>query len=566
MHQHKVNSVTTTIGRSMVAILFLVSTTISLALCMLVSSLNDAAAINTAGSLRMQSYRLAFDIETQSPLLSTHTVEFEQSLTSPTMQALHHWYVPQKIQDHYTELLLTWRAVRSQLDQMDKDGYLTQVAPFVERIDQFVFELQQSSENKLHLLALISAIGLLLILMVVLFTIQFTQRQIVTPLNQLMAGCKKIKQHQFSLIINNNSDNELGILARTFTQMAADLNNFYTDLEQSVNEKTHRLRHANESLKVLYNCSQQLSVSRLTHQHFQHMLETLIAIDGLTAAKLIIVEPNDTTTEITVGNHQSTAWHQQSLLIDGEIMGQLWWQYQLPCPDLALIENIANIISRGIYYNRAQKQTEQLLLMEERATIARELHDSLAQSLSYLKIQLTLLKRQLNLTPDANEHQRQTVQTIDEELSNAYTQLRELLSTFRLTIKEANFNEALNQLLAPLQQQTSAQFEVDNQLPSMALIAHNQVHLLQIIREAILNAIKHANASHISVSCHQQQQMINVEITDDGIGFDPSQSKLNHYGLNIMQERASCLKGQLIIDSQIGKGSQVKLQFALSEG
>jgi two-component system nitrate/nitrite sensor histidine kinase NarQ len=461
MQQQKVNSVTTTIGRSMVAILFLVSATSSLALCMLVSSLNDAAAINTAGSLRMQSYRLAFDIETQSPRLNLHTLEFEQSLTSPTMQALHHWYVPQKIQDHYTELLLTWQAVRSQLDQMDKNGYLTQVVPFVERIDQFVFELQQSSENKLYLLALISAVGLLLILMVVLFTIQFTQRKIVVPLNQLMAGCKQIKQHQFALTINNKSDNELGILARTFTQMAVDLDNFYSDLEQSVSEKTHRLRHANESLKVLYNCSQQLSVSRLTHQHFQHMLETLIAIDGLTAAKLIIEESNGTTTKITVGEYQSTAWHQQPLLIDGEMMGQLWWQYQLPCPDLALIENIANILSRGIYYN---------------------------------------------------------------------------------------------------------QFQVDNQLPSMALIAHNQVHLLQIIREAVLNAIKHADASHIKIACHQQQNVINVEIVDDGIGFDPSNSKLNHYGLNIMQERASRLKGELIIHSQIGLGCQVKLQFALSEG
>ncbi|WP_413525004.1 nitrate/nitrite two-component system sensor histidine kinase NarQ [Photobacterium phosphoreum] len=568
MQQQKVNSVTTTIGRSMVAILFLVSATSSLALCMLVSSLNDAAAINTAGSLRMQSYRLAFDIETQSPRLNLHTLEFEQSLTSPTMQALHHWYVPQKIQDHYTELLLTWQAVRSQLDQMDKNGYLTQVAPFVERIDQFVFELQQSSENKLYLLALISAVGLLLILMVVLFTIQFTQRKIVVPLNQLMAGCKQIKQHQFALTINNKSDNELGILARTFTQMAVDLDNFYSDLEQSVSEKTHRLRHANESLKVLYNCSQQLSVSRLTHQHFQHMLETLIAIDGLTAAKLIIEESNGTTTKITVGEYQSTAWHQQALLIDGEMMGQLWWQYQLPCPDLALIENIANILSRGIYYNRTQKQTEQLLLMEERATIARELHDSLAQSLSYLKIQLTILKRQLNTNTNTNtnDNQQQTVQVIDEELSNAYTQLRELLSTFRLTIKEANFSEALNQLLTSLQDQTSAQFQVDNQLPSMALIAHNQVHLLQIIREAVLNAIKHADASHIKIACHQQQNVINVEIADDGIGFDPSNSKLNHYGLNIMQERASRLKGELIIHSQIGLGSQVKLQFALSEG
>ncbi|WP_297480766.1 nitrate/nitrite two-component system sensor histidine kinase NarQ [uncultured Photobacterium sp.] len=563
MQQQKVNSVTTTIGRSMVIILFLVATTTSLALCMLVSSLNDAAAINTAGSLRMQSYRLAFDIETQSPLLNTHTIEFDQSLTSPTMQELHRWYIPKTIQHHYTELLLTWQAVRSELDQIDKDGYLIQVAPFVERIDQFVFELQQSSENKLHLLALISAVGLLLILMVVLFTIQFTQRQIVAPLNQLMAGCKQIKQHQFSLTINNNSKNELGILARTFTQMTADLNNFYYDLEQSVNEKTHRLRHANESLKVLYNCSQQLSVSRLTHHHFQQMLKTLIAIDGLTAVKLVIEESNGTTTEITVGEEQSTTWHRQQLLIDGETMGQLWWQYQLPCPDLALIENIANILSRGIYYNRTQKQTEQLLLMEERATIARELHDSLAQSLSYLKIQLTLLKRQLTNTDD---RQQQTIQTIDEELSNAYTQLRELLSTFRLTIKEANFSEALTQLLIPLREQTPAQFNIENHLPSMALIAHNQVHLLQIIREAVLNAIKHADANQIKISCHQQHGIINVEIADDGVGFDPSNSKLNHYGLNIMQERASRLKGELTLSSQIGVGSQVKLQFALSEG
>ncbi|MEC6796009.1 nitrate/nitrite two-component system sensor histidine kinase NarQ [Photobacterium sp. S4TG1] len=563
MQQQKVNSVTSTIGRSMVTILFLVATTSSLALCMLVSSLNDAAAINTAGSLRMQSYRLAFDIETHSPLLNLHTAEFEQSLTSPAMQALHHWYVPQEIQHHYSELLLTWQAVRPQLEQMDKDGYLTQVAPFVERIDDFVFELQQSSENKLYLLALISAIGLVLILMVVLFTIHFTQRKIVLPLNQLMAGCKQIKQHQFSLTINNNSNNELGILARTFTQMAVDLNNFYCDLEQSVNEKTHRLRHANESLKVLYNCSQQLSVSRLTHHHFQHMLKTLIAIDGLTAAKLVIEESNGTTTEITVGKEQPTTWHRQQLLIDGETMGQLWWQYQLPCPDLALIENIANILSRGIYYNRTQKQTEQLLLMEERATIARELHDSLAQSLSYLKIQLTLLKRQLTNT---DERQQQTIQTIDEELSNAYTQLRELLSTFRLTIKEANFSEALTQLLIPLREQTSAQFEIENQLPSMALIAHNQVHLLQIIREAVLNAIKHANAKQIKITCHQHHSIIYIEITDDGVGFDPSNSKLNHYGLNIMQERASRLKGELTLHSKIGVGSQVKLQFALSEG
>ncbi len=154
--------------------------------------------------------------------------------------------------------------------------------------------------------------------------------------------------------------------------------------------------------------------------------------------------------------------------------------------------------------------------MEERATIARELHDSLAQSLSYLKIQMTLLKRHLGR--NETESAMQIIMDIDSGLSGAYTQLRELLSTFRLTIKEANFGEALVEMLKPLDEQTDAMLIIDNHLSSLNLDAHHQVHLLQLIREAVLNAIKHAEADEIIVSCNQDGDQVNIKINDDGEG------------------------------------------------
>lgn len=214
-------------------------------------------------------------------------------------------------------------------------------------------------------------------------------------------------------------------------------------------------------------------------------------------------------------------------------------------------------MARGIYYNRAQKQAEQLLLMEERATIARELHDSLAQSLSYLKIQVTLLKRQVDDTAPATS----IIRDIDEGLSGAYTQLRELLSTFRLTIKETHFGEALRVMLSPLEAQSSALITIDNQLSSLHLEAHHQVHLLQLIREAVLNAIKHASATAITVRCQQHDETVTISIQDDGLGFDPNDDKLNHYGLAIMTERASRLHGTLTINTAKGEGCTVTLHF-----
>jgi two-component system nitrate/nitrite sensor histidine kinase NarQ len=228
------------------------------------------------------------------------------------------------------------------------------------------------------------------------------------------------------------------------------------------------------------------------------------------------------------------------------------------------VDNFAQILARAVYYNKSQRQTEQLILMEERATIARELHDSLAQSLSYLKIQVTLLNRSISKEFGSLEGSRSAVvlKDIREGLDNAYIQLRELLTTFRLSIKEGTFGEALTEMLNQLDSQTSADIALDNQMSSLELGANEQVHILQLIREAVLNAIKHAQASKIQVSClDEDNAVVTVKITDDGVGFDQAMEKLDHYGMSIMKERAARLNADFSIHSVKEQGCEVRFTF-----
>lgn len=199
--------------------------------------------------------------------------------------------------------------------------------------------------------------------------------------------------------------------------------------------------------------------------------------------------------------------------------------------------------------------------MEERATIARELHDSLAQVLSYLRIQLTLLKRAI---PEDNAGAQSIMADFSRALNDAYRQLRELLTTFRLTLQQADLPSALHEMLEDLQSQTPAKLTLDCRLPTLALDAQMQVHLLQIVREAVLNAIKHANASEIAVSCVTAPDGDHtVYIRDNGIGIGEPHEPAGHYGLNIMRERAERLGGTLNFFRNLRRRHAGQYQFSL---
>ena len=168
--------------------------------------------------------------------------------------------------------------------------------------------------------------------------------------------------------------------------------------------------------------------------------------------------------------------------------------------------------------------------------------------------------------PEENAPAQTIITDFSRELNNAWQQLRELLTTFRLTLNHANLPAALQESLDALQSQTQAKLHLDCRLSSLALDAQKQVHLLQIVREAVLNAIKHAQATEIAVSCVTAADGTHsVSIRDNGIGIGEASEPPGHYGLNIMRERAQRLGGALHFSQPQNGGTLVSVTFPVPE-
>lgn len=553
-------SVTGSLAKALFCIVIFSVLSTGLALTTVAGSLRDAEAVNIAGSLRMQSYRLAYDLARQSAGMDQHLQQYQQSLQAPALQNLDRFYVPADVREKYLSLQQTWQRLAQQIRTGQSADYQANVAGYVNQIDHFVLALQRYSELKLAIVATISVVGYIAIIGLVLFCIRFMRRQVVAPLKHLVDASQRVQQRDFHHPqLDVALPNELGVLSQAFTAMSDDLAKLYQSLELKVQEKTQRLQQANKTLEVLYNCSQALSVRQIGKQSFEQILQIVRQSEQLHCIRLNVA---DSLSEwrLTSGTPSPTqAWQRLTIVQDGKPQGELSWQHQDQPPHPHLMQSVANMLSRGVYFNRAQKQHMQFLLMEERATIARELHDSLAQALSFLRIQLTLLKRTLaGGSPQAQE----IINDFDRALADAYRQLRELLTTFRLNIQEADLNAALHQLLAPLKVLTGARIQLHCRLSSQALDAQQQVHALQIVREAVLNAIKHADAREIAIRCEVTASGDNaISIVDDGCGIASLNEPEGHYGLTIMSERAARLGGTLLIQRGESRGTEVRLTF-----
>lgn len=558
----KKRSVTNSIAHILLFIVGLSVLSSGMALLTFAGSLSDAEAINISGSLRMQSYRLAYDITTDSPSLDAHLTQYRQSLYSPALSNLNRFYVPNDVREKYRTLLTTWQGLEKEIAQDNPQVYLSTVSNYVAQIDDFVLSVQRYSEQKLSLAIAICVLGFIAIITLVLFTTRFIRKEIVAPLNLLVDASRHIQKRDFNYPeLDLLSRNEMGVLSRTFSRMSTELAKLYRSLEEKVEEKTQRLTQANQTLEVLYSCSTALSSTQLNRESFEMVLDIVCQNENLTYIQLEVQDSGDGVWVLHKGHisdreeRHELALHQESVHL-----GTLSWQYTGEQLHPQLMQNVATLLSQGISFNRAQKQYHQFLLMEERATIARELHDSLAQALTFLRIQLTTLK--YTLTSGNNADTMSIIQDFDQALSDAYRQLRELLTTFRLNIEEADLKEALRQLIQPLQQQTHAKIQLTCALSSQSLNAQQQVHALQIVRESLLNAIKHANASLIEVICDYTEDGYNtISIKDNGIGIASVKEPEGHYGLTIMNERASSLGGDLHIRRLPEGGTEVKLIF-----
>ena len=228
---------------------------------------------------------------------------------------------------------------------------------------------------------------------------------------------------------------------------------------------------------------------------------------------------------------------------------------------LELAETMGRHVGAALAAAERRDEHRRLGVLEERAAIARELHDSLAQSLSYTKIQIARLAAHIE-REDGAPQSAAVLGELREGVNSAYRELRELLTTFRLGLGDEGFAGALRDTVEEFERRSGVRATLVNDLLRVELSANEQVHVLQVVREALTNVEHHAHARHAWVSLHRGRgQAIDVCVEDDGVGIASPTSPRGHFGLSIMRDRAQSVGGVLVIEGREPAGTRVRLTF-----
>jgi two-component system nitrate/nitrite sensor histidine kinase NarX len=572
----------------------------------------SGSAINVAGSLRMQSHRMGSmvlsDAENQVEdrhYLQAGIARFEASLSNKDLlQAIerqpdsdfansyaavrHAWHAQLK-----PNLLDTALAADGRADRLRRHNQLLRgIDRFVDDIDLMVSQLEVDTEQRIRSLRAVLGIALGLTVLVMIVAIYIVRRAVLAPLADLLGSATRIARGDFSARARHIGDNELGQVGQAFNFMAEELAGSYRELEQRVAQKTAELTRSNQSLGLLYHAIANLHHAPLAPETYQVMLreiEQVLNIRGSMACLLPkhggpatllastlagcpergesdcprCLNPLDAATDwgyVDQGDHslltiplrdQAGTYGMLRLsIVPGRLLEP--WQEQLL---EALTRHIG--VALGISYKTEQDRL--LALQEERSIIARELHDSIAQSLSYLKIQASLLQPVL-ADPTRRQEAETTLHDLRDGITEAYRQLRELLATFRLKM-EGDFRNLLTSAVEDYALRSGIPIALEIQLSGCHLSPNQEIHSLQIVREALANVVRHAQAQRAWVTIrHLGAGEVSMRIEDDGIGL-AAPSDTQHYGLSIMRERAQGLHGRISISNRPQGGTAVNLRF-----
>ena len=592
-------SIISRIGASMLAISLMALVSMLGSVMVAQNTKGDAAGINVAGSLRMLSYQITTQLGQYYRLPSTEhwsqvtdsIKQFELRLNSPILKQVMPPSGDSGLHQTYTHVVNQWlQQVRPALEgtlQLQQAPKIADISAFVEVIDSMVLMLERSTEAKIALLSLVQAISLAMTLLIIFVAMMDIKNKVLRPLKLLLRAAQQTGQGNLKGRVDYDSDDELGLLSRSFNQMASELAKIYADLEQRVANKTSALQQSNEALQLLYDASrsfnqQQDLCSRI--MPVMQQLETVTPFGPIDVTLFDLADPNNRRTLATQCNAKPEHCQQQDcnqcltssinpqphlnlalpIKTQGHYFGEFNAHYLANKPPTAtetkLVETLVENLATSMALDLKTDQDQHMSLIEERSVIARELHDSLAQSLSYLKIQVSRL--QIMRTKNAaSKEVDEVVGELKAGLNSAYLQLRELLTTFRLQLGAPGLEPALRATVKEFTQRLGFAIDYQYDLHQQRLTPNEEIHVLQVVREALANVVKHAAASKVELQISNHKGQIEVRITDNGVGLPEHPDPNNHYGLMIMQNRTDTLGGELNISSAAHSGTQIQLTF-----
>jgi two-component system nitrate/nitrite sensor histidine kinase NarX len=589
-----------------------------------------AAAVNQSGTLRMQSYRVGLALAAGAASTAEREAEIarraaglEQRLADPRLTNVIPDGAADPVRQVYDRIQRRWSEdLLPAVERGGGDDYLRRVDGFVDELHELVRLLEERAERRIGLLWVIQSVALVCTMIVAVFTLLLLRRRVLKPLHGLLRVAERAGAGDFTTRTPYVGADELGRLGGAMNRMSQDLAELYGQLEDRVADKTRDLERSNRSLRLLYRSAQSLDGTRLARDTLHAVLCDLRRDLGLASVRLCLragcadrdaaevvsepVAPGEfPPASATAGGAERAV----EIELDAECnpercpthcecgplgdagtdageptavafpvadqhtaYGTLW---VLPEADNGLADwqqpvllSWTRQLATALNLRARLRESRRLVLHEERSILARELHDSLAQSLTYLKIQAMRLQQSLAASrgeagaagtsdpaPDA------VLADMRDGINSAYRHLRELLTSFRLKIDDAGLGAAIRAAVAECRAQSELAVVCDDRLGADRLSPNQEVHVLQIVREALANVRHHARASQVRVSLRESGGDVAVEVVDDGIGMDAVEESWGHHGLGIMRERARSLAGRLEFLANAGGGTRVRLRF-----
>ncbi len=232
---------------------------------------------------------------------------------------------------------------------------------------------------------------------------------------------------------------------------------------------------------------------------------------------------------------------------------------------LSLLDSVGDFL--GLALNNARLEQAQLraAVMSERQAMAAEVHDSIAQNLTFVKMRMPLLQGAIaeHDEPSALRY----AADVRRGVSDAHTGLRELLTNFRAPIDPLGLAHALRAGIGEFEASTGIDVAFEDGSMGLELNSVQQAQLSRIAKEALTNIARHAGATHAWLRIGMCDDGVEILVEDDGRGVRPdldADANGSHYGIHIMRQRAVRLGGQFEIGARAGGGTRVRVWAPLT--
>lgn len=237
--------------------------------------------------------------------------------------------------------------------------------------------------------------------------------------------------------------------------------------------------------------------------------------------------------------------------------------------ELELVESFINLAAIALENARLHTQAERAAALEERQRIAADMHDGLAQVLSYMGLRVDRASELIEIGCDKGALDE--LVSLRDAVGQASHDVRRSITSLRETPKPRQpLQDWLLVIIAELDINGDSHIHLESGLEEpMFLASDDTEQITRVVQEAVTNAMRHAQADQIVVRLERSGGEMRITVEDNGRGFDPASPPTDgsdHFGLSIMRARAARIGGKVSVESAPGKGTRVVLACPLGPG